>query len=1082
MKKLFVIFLIFACSGVFCFASVDRMNLSGQWKVQLQSRADQKTWDPHVQAQTVQLPGSLTENGLGENITMETEWTGGTQNSPWFTSDDYAKYRQEGRVKVPFWLTPVKYYVGPAWYQREFKIPDDWQGRYVYLNLERCHWETRVWLNGKEIGVQNSLGTPHRYSLGNLKPGKHTMTICVDNTVKIAVGDDAHSVSDHTQTNWNGIVGDIYLGSTDSVTIDDVQIYPDTDKRIASVKISLKNFANVKGNCRLKLSAHSATSGTSHTPDEINVPVNLTGQKEQIVEVTYKMGEDSLLWDEFSPNLYKMVTQIEGEDFSDSQDDTFGMREVTADQTQIAINGRKTFLRGTLECCIFPLTGYPPTNVDAWKRIISICKEHGLNHIRFHSWCPPKAAFIAADEVGFFLQVECGAWATIGNGQPIDQFIYDEGDKILKEYGNHPSFIMMAYGNEPGGGNQKKYLAELVNYWKKKDDRRLYTSAAGWPLIPPNDFHSTPGPRIQAWGAGLRSRINAKAPETTTDYSNWVKRYDKPLVSHEIGQWCVFPNLEERKKYTGVTRAYNFDIFSDRLEENGLLDQAHDFLMASGKLQTICYKEDIESSLRTPGFGGFQLLDLHDFPGQGTALVGVLDPFWDEKGYVTAEEYHRFSCETVPLTRMEKRVWTSDENFKASVEIANYGPSPIEDADILWTVKSADARTFASGTFKGKHLKIGNTGMIGNISLPLTEIKDACKMNLEVTIAGTEYVNDWDFWIYPANISTQVPGQIYITDYLDEAAVAKLKKGGKVLLLPERGMPAGDELGKVKIGFSSIFWNTAWTRRQAPHTLGIICEPDHPALEVFPTDYYSDWQWWDIISKSDAMILNDLPPGLRPIVQVIDDWVTSRRLGLVFEAKLHAGKLLVCSADIQNVLQERPAARQLRASLLKYMNSGKFTPEIRITEDQIKGIFKSEKQLTKLRANVHADSEASQNPARNAFDDDPATIWHTPWGEIETDYPHHIEITLPKPTTVTGLRILPRQDSNSNGDIKTITVQLKADNNWQSIASLTELSSDDDWKTVEFGKTYTTAGIRIICLSPQTQNSPWASIAEIDLE
>ena len=156
----------------------------------------------------------------------------------------------------------------------------------------------------------------------------------------------------------------------------------------------------------------------------------------------------------------------------------------------------------------------------------------------------------------------------------------------------------------------------------------------------------------------MQSRVNAKPPETMTDYRDFVEQHkNAPVVSHEIGQWCVYPNLDEMTKYTGLLKARNFEIFQDQLERNGMLNQAHDFLMASGKLQALLYKEDIESALRTPGFGGFQLLDLHDFPGQGTALVGVLDPFWDSKGYITAEQYRRFAGPIVPLARLERRIF-----------------------------------------------------------------------------------------------------------------------------------------------------------------------------------------------------------------------------------------------------------------------------------------------------------------------------------------------------------------------------------------------------------------------------------------
>jgi hypothetical protein len=408
-----------------------------------------------------------------------------------------------------------------------------------------------------------------------------------------------------------------------------------------------------------------------------------------------------------------------------------------------------------------------------------------------------------------------------------------------------------------------------------------------------------------------------------------------PVVSHEIGQWCVYPNFEEIKKYTGVTRAYNFEIFRESLKGNHMLDQAHDFLMASGKLQTLCYKEEIESSLRTPGFGGFQLLDLHDFPGQGTALVGVLDPFWDSKGYVTPEEYSRFSRETVPLARMEKRIWTYDETFRADIEISHFGPEPLRRAVSLWKVTDSEGNRIAFGQLPAKTIPLGNCIELGRISLPLDSVSAAKKMVLTVSIKGTAYSNDWDFWVYPKDVDTEVPQDIVIVDELNAEALEALKAGGKVMLIPS----AGSVKGNIPPGFSSIFWNTAWTNGQAPHTLGILCDPKHPALARFPTEYHSNWQWWDMVSKSQAMILNDFPADFRPIVQVIDDWFTNRRLGLVFEAKIKGGKLLVCSIDLRNNLDGRPVARQMLHSLLKYINSDQFRPASRVDIEVIDKLF-----------------------------------------------------------------------------------------------------------------------------------------------
>ena len=375
------------------------------------------------------------------------------------------------------------------------------------------------------------------------------------------------------------------------------------------------------------------------------------------------------LWDEFHPVLhFAKVGLHTGDDVAaDTHTTTFGFREARNDNGTLTINGRPTFLRGTLECAIFPLTGHPPTDVDSWKRIIRICKAHGLNHMRFHSWCPPEAAFAAADELGFYLMAEVSSWANqgaqIGSGRPLDAWIEAETGRMIEAYGNHPSFLLMAYGNEPDGPNHKQWLQGWVARWQEKDPRRLYTTGSGWPVMPGSDFHSLPQPRIQRWGEGLKSIINGQAPRTDFDWREIANQHpDAPVISHEIGQWCVYPDFDEIEKYTGHFKARNFEIFRETARRNGMLEQARDFLMASGKWQAACYKHDIEAALRTPRFGGFQLLDLHDFPGQGTALVGVLDAFWDSKGYISAEEYSRFCGPVVPLARLPKMVWLSQRN------------------------------------------------------------------------------------------------------------------------------------------------------------------------------------------------------------------------------------------------------------------------------------------------------------------------------------------------------------------------------------------------------------------------------------
>jgi hypothetical protein len=709
----------------------------------------------------------------------------------------------------------------------------------------------------------------------------------------------------------------------------------------ARVTIELGNALGQAGDAHLTLQARLANAERDHWPEPLSLDIDL-GADGARVEASYALGDGAQLWDEFHPALYALTVEldatIDGEHHNDRYSTSFGLREIGRDGSQLTINGRKLFLRGTLECCIFPLTGYPPTDLAAWKRIIGICQAHGLNHIRFHSWCPPEVAFVAADELGFYYQVECASWAnqgaTIGEGGPLDGWLYEEGRRINAVYGNHPSFLMMAYGNEPAGKHEE-YLARWVAYWKEHEPRRVHTSGAGWPAIPENDYHNIPAPRIHAWGAGLTSRINARPPETLTDYSDYVEQMSAPIVSHEIGQWCVFPNFDEIAKYTGVLKPKNFEIFRNLLEANHMGDQAHDFLMASGKLQALCYKEEIESALRTPGFGGFQLLDLHDFPGQGTALVGVLDPFWDSKGYISAAEHRRFCNSTVPLARLSKRYWRTVETFRADIDIAHFGPTPL-DGTVRWRLVDDRGVALAQGALPHTTIQIGNGQRLGAVEADLSNFAPAQKYRLVVSIEGSEFENDWEIWVFADQLDSATPDEILIVERLNEAALARLSDGGKVMLMP----PADSVATESVLGFSSVFWNTAWTNNQAPHTLGILCDPGHPALADFPTEYHSNWQWWELVHGAAAMTLDGLPPTLRPLVQPIDTWFESRRLGLLFEAKVGGGKLLVCSMDLHSDLDQRLVARQMRHSLLRYMRGEAFDPREEVEVQAIRGLLR----------------------------------------------------------------------------------------------------------------------------------------------
>lgn len=1052
--------------STFTLQAGESLSLAGSWRFAL-DRLDvgvKEQWFQQELPERLRLPGSLQEQGFGDLPTVDTQWMGDLNDRTFFTEARYAPYREPANFKFPYWLTPTRYYAGAAWYQRDLDIPAAWAGRRMVLHLERPHWETTLWVDDRLIGSQNSLAVPHEYDLApGLAPGRHRLTIRVDNRYVVPVGVNSHSVSDHTQGNWNGLAGELTLVASDPVWLSDIQVHPDVAARTARVKVQIGNATGQPGRGTLAVGPQTAEVGWSAQGGS--------------AELTVKLDPKAGLWDEFQPNLQTLEIELAtergsrppGQEFRSRRSVRFGLREVGVTGTQITLNGRPLFLRGTLECAIFPRTGYPPTDVPSWKRIMRIARAHGLNHLRFHSWTPPRAAFVAADELGFYLYVECPTWAngdtSVGDGRPVDRWITEEGDRILRAFGNHPSFIMMSYGNEPGGRNQNRWLGDLVKHWQAQDPRRLYTSGAGWPMIPENDFHVTPGARAFP--------VHAKLGETANDYSGWLAKQNKPIVSHEIGQYCVFPNLDEIPRYHGWLQARNFEIVRDFLRQRDLLGQARDFLQASGRFQALFYKDEIEACLRTPGWAGFELLDLHDFPGQGTALVGVLDPFWNEKGYITPRQYRRFCDETVPLARLPKRIWTAGETFRATVDVAHFGRGPLR-ATPTWQIREPKGKRLARGAFGPVELATGQVSGVGVVEIPLTGFAGPRAFNLEVTIPGTRFVNDWNFWVYPADRAEAPPG-VTVVSRFDDAAVHTLMDGGRVVVLAEPQRIQGRTVGR----FDPIFWNKMWFPTQPQHTLGLLVDPRHPALAGFPTTFHSDWQWQDVHNRSKPMILDALPKELQPVVQVIDDWNTCRKLGLAIEASVGRGRLLICSADLTTDLEHRPAARQLRRSLLDYAAGRRFDPRVALTVDQVQALFREPTDLESLGAKVvRASSAQPEYGAEHLLDGEPGTIWHTTWGDRAAAFPHEVVIGFERSVALRGVVLLPRQDGNKNGWIKDYAIQVSEDGEaWGAPVAEGTFGPNAEEKEVTFAKPVQGRFVKLVAKSA-FDTQPFASLAE----
>ena len=925
--------LVIAIALIFssCLTHAETIDLSGKWQFQMGSTASKPFTD------TIRLPGTISQAGKGRPFTQQAvlppispEKLVPQKGILFGRSTNYAT-----EDLVLMHLQQRFSYIGPALYRRTVDIPKNWMGKDVELVLERVMWKSQVWVNGQYIGAQNSLTTPHRYEISAaLKRGRNEITICVDNSRQLAIG-DPHAYTEQSQTIWNGIIGRISLIARDEVRLDGLALRPDLAGNSVEATVQAHNGTEKEIEVNLSLQA---------------VPDNFSARKlsplkwhvalppgDSVQRMVYPMGANYALWSEFSPRLYRMhAVMIDGQ-YNSTVTDTFGMREFKADHDQFTIDGQPTFLRGTVNCCEFPKTGYPDMTGKQWEKIFFTVKAFGLNHVRFHTWCPPEIGFEVADRMGIYLEVELPDWSfKIGEDSAVTDYFRAEGERMIREYGNHPSWVMLTVGNELKG--DYTVLDGLENHFRKLDPLLLYDSTT-YPSSPQRG--KVPGPSDDYYISQDTKNGRARGqdifentvPNTETNFAKAVSSISVPYISHEVGQYCVYPNLAEMPKYNGVLRSTAMEAIRADLVKKGRLAEAKAYTRDSGKLAALLYKEEIERALRTTNQAGFQLLQLNDFPGQGTSTVGLLDAFWDSKGLITPVQFRKVCGPVVPLLLMPKRVLQNDEDFDAGIEVANFGPAPITNATVLWKIFDGENK-IASGRFQAPLIPLGHSGEIGRIRQPLSAVTKATKLKVKIELAGTSIANDWNVWVYPKE-EPVVQTNFEIFESPGPDVFKALQNGDRVLLLPARD----DVKSPLAAEFTAVFWNPVMFPNQ-PGTMGAMIDSRHPVFADFPTDDWTDWQWWELLHRSFSINLDALPAKVDMPLRFVDKFNRNALPCAIFETKIGKGKLLVCTLDISDDLDSRIAARQLRRSILEYMASDKFQPRHELAPAELKMLFR----------------------------------------------------------------------------------------------------------------------------------------------
>ncbi len=870
----------------------------------------------------MRLPGTLDESGVG------------------FPDDPKNQWKVDEVARIGFWkpgdpivtrLTRKHTFEGQAKISRLFQwsVP---AGKRVFLECGRAR-HLRLLVNGKEAPLFQpaSLSTPYVFEVTGLVTGRDEFAFLSDNSYPGWPRDAivySSAASDETQTNWNGLLGYVRLRVEEPDFISAVRVWYPDEGNAAQAQIALSLSRDWEGRVTLASPA-LAGDGTATVHERLKA-----GERE-LWYFRLNLRKDIRLWDIGEGNLYDFTVSLDG---MESKTVSFGARDFRAENGRLTLNGRRIFLRSEANCAVFPETGYIPLDAEAWRDILRRYKAYGVNCLRFHSHCPPEAAFTAADELGMLMQPELSHW------NPVDAFASEEAKsyyeteltQILKTLANHPSFVMLTLGNElHANAAGHAFMNHLLEKAKEYDATRLYANGSNphYGALGPDQasgfFTASDdrGRQLRLTSAEFRGKLNQEYPNACRNFDGEMDmlRQDtqQPVFSFEVGQYEILPDFGEIQAFQGVTSPENLKHIQGKVREKGLEKDWPRMVEATGESALLCYRAEVEAALRTKDFSGISLLGVQDFPGQGTALVGMMNSHLRPKPYDFArpERFRAFFRDALPLALLPRFTYTAGETLEADIQMANYGKTNFAGS-CVWTLTGRDFS--ADGSLPVAVAPAGGLTSLGRLRVPLAGFDRPEKLTLTLSFCGEE--NEYPLWVYP-DVQPVCPENVYECRTLDAKAIQILASGGSVFLAPdatEEAMPHS-----IPTQFSPDFWSVCTFPAQAGG-MGQLIDADHPLFRRFPTERYNNWQWWPMANTRAFL----LPERVDAIVAEMDSYAFLRPLAKLFECRCGGGKLLACSMGLHQ-LNRFPEARALRQAVYDYLSSPDFTPKQVLTLDQI---------------------------------------------------------------------------------------------------------------------------------------------------
>jgi hypothetical protein len=836
---------------------------------------------------------------------------------------------------------------GPAWYRRTAAVPESWKGKIIWLKFGGVHRYADVWVNGESVGSHIGYLTPFKFDISRYcHTGANSIVVRVDGRQRRDVDPliGCFDVIDAVNITWGGMYRDVELEATGQNWIEDVFVVPHLDSNVAEVRVEVGSIFSAREALLVKAEVYDQRGRRAGRRE------SALAADSSSVSIPVSIGEP-MLWSPKTPYLYTAKVRLtEGPREIDRLSTRFGMREIKVSGGRILLNGKPVFLRGYGDDCIFPNTIAPPAEQQEYYRRFKIARAYGFNYVRHHSWWPLQEYFDVADELGIMLQPEfpIAYQGFYDAASPERRKLYlEQWTGIIKASRNHPSIVTWCMGNELNP--QELDLApEFYRIAKETDPTRLVILTDGIGM---------PGPEDRS--GGLLDFVTAQFNDGGSIGFN-DRKYDlgdleprKPIVAHEMANFATLPDPAQADLFKGGIRPFWLYTYRDAAAKKGISALLPKWVDNSNKLQAVCLKTNFEAARRARWLSGYDQWLLQDY---WTGSNGALDMFYRPKG-LTAAEFRKFNSPTVLLMDCPRRNFWSGETAKISLLASRFEDEPSEDAQIRWELRDG-RKVLVSGSKRNLQVRSDGLQRLADVSVGMPKLTTARKLTLaaQLTDRNGKTTNDWNLWVFPADrlgpgesrvavgspvqLATLYPwaekvpkeGQLprcdlLISSNLVPGSVDYLQNGGRVLLL------ASDEAFPVLSTAYKPYW---WLVGGPSDSTGTQILRDHPAMKDVPNDGWCDLEFYNLINRSDSVVLDGLPVKADPIIRCLDTHVGLANRAFLVEFRVGRGRLLVSSLNFGAALAEGdPAGAFLLDRLIRYALGPEFQPAAVLPADYL---------------------------------------------------------------------------------------------------------------------------------------------------